>query len=227
MLKRIIVSLILLINTYPILAQIPNNSSPLSLLDLYHTASPIRSPYLNPHVLKLALKAYHCAKEAGLVHKDLLTIVDYTLPSTIKRLWIIDMDHNRVLYNTLVSHGKKSGINYPHFFSDKPHSYASSIGLFITANKYHGHYGAALRLKGLEAGFNSNAFSRDIVIHSAWYVSQRFAKAHGYIGRSWGCFALNTDIGEPIIDLIKDGTLLFSYYPDNKWLSNSLFLHCS
>lgn len=218
--------LISLLSALPPTLALANEEAP-SLLDLYHTALPIRSPHLKPQVLQLALKAYMCAKQADIIHKELLTIVDYSLPSDIKRLWVIDVPSKRVLFNTLVAHGQGSGgQTYARVFSDKAQTHASSIGVFVTANKYYGHYGAALRLKGLEVGFNSHAFSRDIVMHSAWYVNENLAQHYGHIGRSWGCFALNTQINEQLIDLIKEGTLLVSYYPEPKWLAESHFLHC-
>lgn len=179
---------------------------------------------LKPEVLKLALKAYEHAREEGLDKQGLITIIDYSLPSYTKRLWVIDVGQKKVLFNTLVAHGQGSGGVSPTVFSNKSKSLASSIGVFLTANPYQGHFGLAMRLKGLEKGFNDHAFARAIVMHSAWYVSEDFNKKYGHIGRSWGCLALDETVTKPVIKTIKNGTLLFAYYPDPKWLKTSSFL---
>lgn len=182
---------------------------------------------LNPKVLALALQAYHCAIKTG--HPDprhLLTIIDYSLPSTERRLWVVDLNKKQVLFNTLVAQGRFTGGLFARYFSDKPRSRASSLGLFETSNTYMGHNGYSMRLKGLEPGFNDKAEARDIVLHGAWYVSNSFAKHTGRLGLSWGCPAVAQVIARPMINLIKDGTLVFAYYPDSRWLSQSKFLHC-
>jgi hypothetical protein len=184
------------------------------------------SPDLNPKVLKLALTAYQQAKQKKLNKKDILTIVDYSKPSYAKRLWVIDFKHHQVPFYTYVAHGKGSGghIKAKHF-SDKNQTYASSIGTFLTQNTYHGRHGYSLRITGLEKGFNDHALQRQIVIHKAWYVGYEMVKHYGYIGRSWGCLALSPRLYKPIIDTIKNGSLIFSYYPDQKWLKQSAFLN--
>lgn len=183
---------------------------------------------LNPKVLNLAMKSYHCALQSG--YKDprqLITIIDYTLPSIEKRLWVVDLAHQQVLFNTLVAQGKFTGGLFAKYFSDRPESKQSSIGLFLTGEPYVGHDGYSLRLNGLEQGFNDKAAEREIVIHGAWYVSESFAQRMGRIGLSWGCPAVPKDQVTPIINTIKDGTFVFSYFPDSAWLSQSKFLHCS
>jgi len=180
---------------------------------------------INPDLYKLATTAYMCAIKAGMDNQRILTIVDYTLPSTQKRMWVFDLNHNRVLFNSYVAHGKGSGAVMAQTFSDQPDTHASSIGLFLTGNVYRGHDGYSLKLYGLEKGFNDKAFEREIVIHGAPYVSEQRAKAGG-LGRSWGCLALPLDQVQKIIDTVKQGSLIFSYYPDQKWLSESKFLHC-
>lgn len=182
---------------------------------------------LNPQVLNLAMKAYNCALRSG--YKDprqLITVIDYTLPSTQKRLWVIDLRHRQILFNTLVAQGKYTGGLLARYFSDKPESKESSLGLFLTGEPYVGHDGYALRLNGLEPGFNDKAASRDIVMHGAWYVSEAFARRMGRIGLSWGCPAVPKDEITPIVNTIKGGTFLFSYYPNPAWLKESRFLNC-
>jgi hypothetical protein len=179
-------------------------------------------------VLNLALQSYIKAKnDHSLKHKlnnNYLTIVDYSLPSTERRLWVIDLINNRVLINTLVAHGKNSGNNVAKKFSDIPESRMSSIGVFVTGKQYIGKHGLSMRLHGLEKNFNANAYSRAIVMHSASYVNERLANKHGRIGRSFGCLAVNQQIIKDLINTVKNGTLVFSYYPEPKWLQNSSFL---
>lgn len=182
---------------------------------------------LNPQVLDLALKAYTCAQKMGFKDtRNVLTIIDYSLPSSQKRLWVIDLAHKQVLFNTLVAQGKYTGDLFAKYFSDKPESKESSIGLFMTQEPYVGHDGYSLRINGLEPGFNDKAESREIVIHGAWYVSDSFLHRMGRIGKSWGCPAVPKDVVTPMINQIKGGTLLFSYYPNPQWLATSKFLHC-
>lgn len=184
---------------------------------------------LRPQVLQLAFKAYNCALRKGIKDdKQILTIIDYSLPSSIKRLWVLDLKNKTVLFNTLVAHGIMTGNKGGEaiHFSDQPHSLESSIGLFVTEETYCGHDGYSLKIKGLEKGFNDKAEQRHIIIHGAWYVSKNIIKKYGRIGRSWGCPALDEQVAKPIIDTIKDNTMLFAYFPNPKWLAKSTFLHC-
>jgi len=188
--------------------------------------APASATDLNPKVLKLAEHAYNTAQSQGIKDpKHLLTVVDYSLPSNKPRLWVLDMaHHHKVLYHTLVAHGQGSGSLMAKHFSNNSHTHASSLGLYLTEGAYTGHLGYALRLKGLEKGFNNNAERRSIVMHGAWYVSKTFARHYGRLGRSWGCLALNKKVSTPLIKTIKDGTLIFAYYPDANWLRHSTFL---
>jgi len=179
---------------------------------------------LNPKVLNLALKAYYNAKKAGLGTKDILTIVDYSMPSTTSRMWVIDMSNNKIIYNTYVAHGKGSGDNYANKFSNQHGSLMSSLGLFLTGSIYSGHYGESLTLHGLEEKFNDNALSRHIVMHKASYVDEWVIKKIGRLGRSFGCLALNQKVADKIMNTIKNGSLVFCYYPDKTWLSESKML---
>jgi hypothetical protein len=183
-----------------------------------------RAQNLNPQVAKLGLIAYSKAHAQGLDPQQLLTIVDYSKPSTETRMWVFDLKTQQLLFQNLVAHGKGSGDNIPTSFSDAFSSHKSSIGLFVTEKPYIGHHGYSLKLAGLEKGFNDMAAAREIVVHAANYVSEQFAAAHGRLGRSWGCFAVNPKVATPIINTIKNGTLLFAYYPDQDWLSRSRYL---
>lgn len=179
---------------------------------------------LDPAVLKLSLAAYLKARQQGLDNKQLLTIIDYSKPSTERRLWVVDLKNEKVLFNTWVSHGKNSGKVQAKSFSNQPGSLKSSIGVFLTDEPYIGGEGYSLRIVGLEQGINDNAYRRDIVFHGAWYVDPNVIKKYGVLGRSWGCPAVSEDTVKPLINTIKDKTLVFMYYPDRHWLENSTFL---
>ena len=167
---------------------------------------------LSPKVLSLALDAMDSARARGVSGRnDLLTVIDYSLPSTKPRLWVLDLSQGKVLFNELVAHGQGSGGNYATRFSNLPDSHQSSLGLYLTAGTYTGGNGYSLKLRGLEPGVNDLAESRYIVMHGAWYVSAQHARTHGRIGRSWGCPALPKETAGPVIDTIKEGSFLFVY----------------
>lgn len=178
-------------------------------------------------VLDLALRAYACGRAQGEFNqRGLLTVIDYSLPSTSKRLWVIDVARRRVLFNELVAHGANSGDTYAVSFSNRVGSRQSSLGLFRTDEAYRGRHGLALRLSGLEPGFNDNARERAIVIHGAPYVSDATVSTFGSLGRSWGCPALPEAVNDRVIDRIQDGSAVFAYYPDRAWLRSSRFINC-
>ena len=184
-----------------------------------------QAPGLNPEIVRLALSAVRCAQAKGFDGKGVLTIIDYSLPSIIQRLWVFDLDENKLLFHELVAHGKNTGENLATEFSNDHGSKQSSLGLFLTAGTYQGRNGYSLKLHGLEEGVNHRALDRTIVLHGAWYVSEDFADRYGRLGRSWGCPAVRKDVARLLIDAIKDGTYLFIYYPDDEWLGASEFLH--
>ena len=181
-----------------------------------------------PDVLQLAAGAVSCAVNTGAIEKPhTLTVIDYSLPSTKPRLWVFDVATGRMLFNELVAHGRNTGENLATRFSDAMNSRQSSLGLFVTRDTYVGSNGYSLRLDGLEPGFNAHALDRAIVMHGAPYVDAALAKQQGRIGRSWGCPALREAVARNVIDTVRDGGVIFSYYPDEKWLSASRFLNCS
>ncbi|MBS0290160.1 MAG: murein L,D-transpeptidase catalytic domain family protein [Proteobacteria bacterium] len=211
---------------------ITGNSKPVSdvvlqpsgLFSLKTAKSPSAFKEINPKVLQMAMKAHQKANAMGVARKSLMTIIDYSLPSTKRRLWVLDMNKQKVIYHTLVAHGSGSGGNVATQFSDKPGSLQSSLGVFVTGKTYQGKHGLSLTLHGLEQGINGNAERRRIVVHGAGYVNEGTADRLGRLGRSWGCPALDTRLASPIIQTIKDGSLIFAYYPDNNWLKRSKFL---
>lgn len=177
--------------------------------------------------LSLALGAVQCAVASGDIEPPkTLTLIDYSKPSTEPRLWVYEMATGKLLFRELVAHGKNTGDNYATRFSDRMNSLQSSIGLFVTSDTYVGNNGYSLRLDGLEPGFNAHARARAIVMHGAPYVSTQFASAQGRIGRSWGCPALREAVARKVIDTIRGGGVIFSYYPDQTWLKSSKFLNC-
>jgi hypothetical protein len=184
---------------------------------------------LAPEVLELALEAYEQAEDGGHVRRPILTIIDYELPSYEKRLWVIDMESGRVLYQEWVAHGmgkpRGSGGDMEEAlsFSNESGTLKSCLGLFLTAETYYGRHGYSLKLDGLEEGVNDNARERLIVLHSAHYVSEDRADDR-LIGRSWGCPAVRPGIAEILIDAIKEGSVLWVYYPHEEWLEESEFL---
>jgi hypothetical protein len=184
---------------------------------------------LNLDSLGLSKEAFNFAlagmerleKEGKLTNTDLLTIADFSLPSSRKRLFVIDLKNGQVLFNTLVSHGRNSGTAIATAFSNTPESFKSSLGFYVTGQTYRGEHGYSLRLQGAEQGINDNAMSRGIVMHSASYVSEQIAKMQGYIGRSLGCPAIPEKVHKQIIEQIKNGTCLFLYSPDKSYMANS------
>jgi hypothetical protein len=163
-------------------------------------------------VLKAAMSAYSKALKQGAVAREgVLTIIDYTLPSTEPRLWVVDLLKGQVLYRELVAHGRESGVNVAKKFSNKSGSFMSSLGLFVTDESYMGQNGYSMRLRGLEKGVNDRAYERAIVMHGADYVDEGMAQALGRLGRSLGCPAVRLDIAASLIDTIKDGTVMFAY----------------
>lgn len=165
---------------------------------------------------KFAFQGFHKLKKEGKIKKDILTIIDFTLHSSEKRMWVIDMKENKVLYQTVVSHGKNSGKEYATSFSNRPESHQSSLGFYATAETYMGKHGLSLRLDGLESGINDNARSRHIVIHGANYANETLVEAQGWLGRSHGCPALPTHNYQEIINLIKEESCLLIFHNDNK-----------
>jgi L,D-transpeptidase catalytic domain len=184
---------------------------------------------VSAEVLDLALTATSCAAASGALDAapPTLTVIDYSLPSTEPRLWVFDLVTGDVLFKELVAHGRNTGENLATKFSNRMDSRQTSIGLFVTDDTYVGSNGYSLRLNGLDAGFNDRARDRAIVMHGAPYVNPEIAAAQGRIGRSWGCPALRTAIASKVIDTIRGGSVIFSYYPDQEWLQSSRFLNCS
>ncbi len=184
------------------------------------------APTLNKKVLRHALAAMQCAINNGSEPADRLAVIDFSRPSTERRLWVFDLKRKTLLLRELVAHGQGSGENFATRFSNTEGSHQSSIGLFRTAETYHGQHGYSLRMDGLEPGINDRARERAIVIHPADYVDPRWISRHGRIGRSHGCPAVRPEVARMVVDSLKGGQFMFSWYPDRQWLRSSAYLNC-
>lgn len=185
-----------------------------------------QAPSLDRTVLDKALAAMSCAVNGGLAPADRLAVIDFSLPSSEPRLWIFDLATQTLLLEELVAHGRNSGDNLATDFSNREGSYQSSIGLFRASESYFGRHGYSLRMDGLEPGINDFARQRAIVIHGADYVSASWVERQGRIGRSLGCPAVSREVADQVVDTLKDGQFVFSYYPDKEWLRSSAYLNC-
>ncbi|MGY0505878.1 murein L,D-transpeptidase catalytic domain family protein [Luteimonas sp. e5] len=185
------------------------------------------APDADPGVLALALAARECAIDAGHSSEaSRLAVIDYSLPSTSRRLWLFDLAEERLLQHEHVTHGQGSGGNFASRFSNVEGSHQTSLGLYRTAETYIGANGYSLRMDGLDPGFNDNARMRAIVIHGAWYAEPSMIDRQGRLGRSQGCPALRQGIARQVIDELKGDQLLFAYADDARWLQGSRQFAC-
>jgi hypothetical protein len=162
--------------------------------------------------------------QGKVINDSVMAIVDFSQSSDHKRLYVLDMKNYKVLFNTLVAHGRNSGKERASSFSNKPSSYKSSPGFYITGETYFGNNGYSLKLDGIEKGINDKASKRAIVMHGAGYVDESYIYEQGYIGRSQGCPAVPLNEADDIIDAIKNGACLFVYAPVRQYLSRSFLL---
>lgn len=178
---------------------------------------------LSKSAFELAQNGFLKIEKQGLLENDsVISIIDFSQPSDKKRLYVLDIKNYKLLYNTLVAHGRNSGKLWAQSFSNRPSSYKSSLGFYITGETYKGSNGYSLKLEGLEKGFNNNAARRAIVLHGAGYVSNSYIQDQGFIGRSEGCPAVPQKYAKEIINTIKDGSCLFIYHPDKLYSQRSL-----
>jgi hypothetical protein len=166
-------------------------------------------------VYREALLGYYSLRQSGQANtsRPVLTIIDYARPSSQKRMWVIDMKNKRVLYHTLVAHGRNTGGNVAETFSNREGSEMSSLGFYVTGQTYEGRHGLSLKLNGKDAGYNTNAATRAVVVHGADYVNEDFIRQHGRLGRSQGCPALPVSQSTPIIRVIQKGTVVYAHGP--------------
>jgi hypothetical protein len=200
------------------------NNNATAASSLYNSLS-LSKLGLSFEALNYALKGHQQLVEQGAVsNADVLTVIDFSQPSSKKRMYIIDVKNGKVLYNTYVAHGKNTGLDYAEHFSNRNESLQSSLGFYVTKATYSGKHGLSLRLSGKEAGWNDNAEERAVVVHGAEYIGSNRADA-AYMGRSWGCPAVPQAQASTVINLIKDGTTLFIYHPSASYLNSSKLLN--
>jgi len=176
--------------------------------------------------LRQAISALSCAQARGLVDGERLTLIDYSRPSSAKRLWVVDLEAGRILFREHVAHGRNSGQRLARHFSNEVGSRQSSLGLFRTAETYYGRHGYSLRLDGLEPGVNDRARERAIVMHGAEYVTPEVAAQFGRVGRSWGCPAVDPAVNRRLIDTIRGGQPVFAWYPGADSPADSPYPSC-
>lgn len=191
--------------------------------------SAIQFQNMNPlkaDVFYKAFLGFENLKKAGKLNESshLLTVCDFSLSSAEKRLWVIDLNEKKVVFNSWVAHGKNTGEEFAQNFSNTESSLQSSLGFYITETTYNGSNGYSLKLLGMDDGYNDLALQRAIVMHGADYVSEDFIKSQKRLGRSWGCPAVPRALAEPIINTIKGQNVLFIYYPDAQYLAKSKWL---
>ena len=204
--------------------EVPNSIKKLSVYD----SLKLNTIGLSKKAFDNALQGFnHLLYMGKLENKNILSIVDFSLSSNKKRLFVIDIKNFKILFNTYVAHGRNSGKEFANEFSNEPESFKSSLGFYVTKDTYNGSHGFSLHLEGEEKGINDNAYSRSIVMHSAPYVNESVVKSQGFIGRSLGCPALPTKLYRPIIEKIKNGSCLFLYSPNEEYLSHSRLLQAS
>ena len=178
------------------------------------------APNIRQGVIEEAVSAMQCAQSRGVgfdAHR--LAIIDYTIPSSEKRMWVVDIEAQKLLFEEHVAHGENSGPDIPTAFSDHDGSHQTSLGLFFTDDTYQGGNGYSMKMHGLSKGFNESAMRRKIVMHGAAYVNPRAAVSMGRLGRSWGCPAVRVEIARPMIDALKNGNFIYSHGPGTAPLS--------
>ncbi len=198
----------------------------ISSVEIIYDSLHLSTAGLSQPAFEYAVKGYEYLKQHGkLQNQRVLTIIDFTRPSSQKRLFILDVENYKLLFNTYVAHGQNTGKEFANRFSNKPDSYQSSLGFYKTSGTYMGKNGFSLQLDGLEYGINHLAEERAIVMHGAPYVSEGFIRSQGYLGRSHGCPAVPEKLNKPIIEKIKNGSCLFIYSNDKVYLNRSRILN--
>lgn len=199
--------------------------SKINVVSALYQKMELQNAGLSESAFELAMKGYETLKNSGLLNNiHVLTICDFSKASTEKRFFVIDLKSCKLLFHSLVSHGRNSGANFAVSFSNRPSSYKSSLGFFVTRSTYSGKHGYSLHIDGVEKGINDLAYQRAIVVHGAPYVSEHLGFSQGYIGRSLGCPALPEKIAGKVIDQIKNGSCFFIYAPEKSYISQSPIL---
>ena len=185
----------------------------------------LQEPSLNFTMFKQGVKGFYSMKnKQELSDENHLTLIDFSLPSNEERFFVIDLKAKKILYQSIIAHGKNSGGLYANKFSNKSESRMSSVGFFITGKIYNGKYDYSMKLHGKEST-NNNVFDRGVVVHSADYATEEFLKSNGNIlGRSYGCPALPHKNYKEIVTTISDGSCFYIYHPNQKYSRDSGYL---
>tara|TARA_Y100000310_G_scaffold338517_1_gene428350 strand:- start:387 stop:1124 length:738 start_codon:yes stop_codon:yes gene_type:complete len=200
----------------------PNNNFQSFITQQYQTLTPLEGSKPSFDIYEKGIIGYYnLLSEGKSIDNSKLTLIDFRLSSNKKRMWVIDLKTNKVLYYRLVAHGKNTGEEYAKNFSNIKNSNKSSVGFYLTGENYYGKHGLSLRLDGMEPGFNDKARDRAIVMHSAAYVSKDFSKNIGRLGRSFGCPAIAMKDHKEIIKGLAERSLLFIYYPLDEYLAKT------
>jgi hypothetical protein len=207
---------------------LPDSSFSVTINDasIKYSAINLQQYGLSEEAFAYAYKGYHRLLDKKMIDRpDFITICDFSQSSNQKRLYVIDLTNNKLVMNTYVAHGHNSGAEYATKFSNRPESLQTSLGFYITRDTYIGEHGLALKIDGVEAGFNDNAMKRNIVIHGATYIDDAWLRHSTYMGRSFGCPAIPQKEISTVINTIKNGTCLFIYHPQKQYLLGSKILN--
>ena len=223
--KAILFLVVVLIPFYNIFASVPVSEKAKALrtyIENNYASLIFEGPKPDYDLFKKGLIGYLNLKSQNkLADNGLLTLIDFRMSSNKKRLWVIDLKKHKVLYHTLVAHGRNTGNEFAKTFSNVPNSNSSSLGFYVTGETYYGKHGLSMRLDGVESGFNNNARRRAIVMHGADYVDKSYTKSYGRIGRSFGCPSIPMSYHKDMIPKLANKSCLFIYYPDANYLENS------
>lgn len=193
----------------------------LNVEEVYHNLHSAGFELPKLETFKVAFEGFCKLKAQGLISKNIITLIDFSLSANTKRLWVIDLDTDSILIHSLVAHGRNTGEEFANSFSNAAESYKSSLGFYVTGEVYNGKHGKSLRLDGLEKGINDNARNRAVVVHGADYVSDSFIHNNKRLGRSLGCPAVPVAVTNELIRTIKDKSCLFIYYPSDSYIQSS------
>ena len=194
--------------------------------DAIYNETELKDLGLSQKAFEYAFKGYQYLLQHHYISRtDVISICDFSQSSRRKRLYVIDIEQKKVLINTYVAHGRKSGSEYASTFSNNPESHKSSLGFYITDKTYYGEHGLSLKIHGLEKGINDKANKRNIVIHGSEYVGPDFIKFNKFTGRSFGCPAVPASEADDVIQTIKEGSCLFIYHPTKRYIARSKILN--
>lgn len=145
---------------------------------------------------------------------EIAFLLDMRIMSGKNRFFVYDLKNDKIIDQGLVAHGlgSGSGVYGDLRFSNENGSYCTSLGKYYVGSSYNGEYGKAYKLFGFE-DTNSNAFSRNIVLHKHEKVP--YDEQKSTICFSMGCPMVNElfyERIEKLIDSSKGKIILDIYY---------------